>query len=64
VSDGRHDWPVQPIASGILTRSLTDGTLDDILLAELQWLVLPALLLAALCRWWRSPYIDLAKGQS
>ena len=65
LSDTRYGWPLQPVeASGILARSITDGSLDNILLAELQWLVLPALLLAALYRLVRRPYIDLARGQS
>ena len=65
LSETRYGWQLQPIeASGVLARSITDGTLPRILLGELLWLVLPALLLVALYRLGRSPYIDLAKGQS
>jgi inner membrane protein len=65
LSYARYGWELQPIeASGILARSITDGSLPGILLAELLWLVLPALLLVVLYRLGRRAYIDLAKGQS
>ena len=63
LSDTRYGWPLQPIeASGILVRSIANGSLPGILLAELVWLVLPALLFAALYRLPHRPYIDLAEG--
>lgn len=65
LSETRFSWPAQPVeASGILGRSISDGSLPSILLAELLWLILPALLLAALYRRGVRPYIDSGKGQS
>ncbi|HET7708587.1 MAG TPA: metal-dependent hydrolase [Sphingomicrobium sp.] len=65
LSQARYEWRLQPIeASGILARSVTDGSLPGLLLAEFLWLVLPALLLVALYRLGRRSYIDLARGQS
>ena len=65
LSDKRFRWLVHPVdVSPIGVRSLINGTLDDILLSELVWLVLPALLLAVLYRLVRRPYIDSGKGQS
>lgn len=65
LSDTRYSWDYQPIeASGILGRSIADGSLGGILLAELWWLILPAMALAILYRLGRRPYIDLGKGQS
>ena len=61
----RFVWPMRPVeVSPVGLRAIASGAIDDILLSELMWLILPALLLAALCRWWRRPYIDLARGQS
>lgn len=63
--DDRLKWPMQPIeVSPIGLRAVETGAITDILLSELVWLVLPALLLAVLCRLWCRPHIDLAKGQS
>jgi len=65
LTEARFGWQLQPVeASGILGRSIADGSLPGILLSELLWLVLPALLLAVLYRRYRRSYIDLAKGQS
>lgn len=56
---------VRPIeVSPIGFRSVENGRIADILSSELIWLILPALLLAALCRRVLRHYIDLARGQS
>jgi inner membrane protein len=61
----RFAWPVRPVeVSSIGLRAIDNGSLDDILLSELRWLILPALLLAVLFRLLARPYIDSDKGQS
>lgn len=65
LSEVRYDWAEQPIpASGVLARSITDGSLPYILWAELCWLLVPLLIVAAIVRWLLPPDIDLAKGQT
>jgi inner membrane protein len=48
--------------SPILLRGLEDGRLAQVLLSELLWLVLPALLFAMLMRRLTAEYIDSAQG--
>lgn len=65
LSDERLFWPVRPVeVSSIGLSALTDGSLAGVLLSELLWLVLPAMLIALLYRRTVHPHIDLAQGQS
>jgi len=65
LSDERYFAAFRPLdVASIGLRGVRAGTIWDALWSEFIWLILPAIVLALLYRFWWVPHIDSARGES